>query len=103
MAQNVEFLFDFGSPASYLAYKRLPTLTARTGARIDYVPILLGGVFKATGNASPATIPAKGAGRASTSAAGPAPRDGVQLQPALPDQHPAPDARATGLIEDTLS
>lgn len=60
MAKTVEFLFDFGSPASYLAYKRLPALLARTGAVADYVPMLLGGVFKATGNASPATIPAKG-------------------------------------------
>jgi 2-hydroxychromene-2-carboxylate isomerase len=61
MAKRVEFLFDFGSPASYLAYKRLPALVAKTGARIDYVPMLLGGVFKATGNASPAAVPAKGA------------------------------------------
>jgi 2-hydroxychromene-2-carboxylate isomerase len=61
MAKTVEFLFDFGSPASYLAYKRLPTLVARAGARVDYVPMLLGGVFKATGNASPAAVPAKGA------------------------------------------
>ncbi len=60
MPKTVEFLFDFGSPASYLAYKRLPELVARTGAQIDYVPILLGGVFKATGNASPASVPAKG-------------------------------------------
>jgi 2-hydroxychromene-2-carboxylate isomerase len=60
MAKTVEFLFDFGSPTSYLAYKRLPGLLARTGAAADYVPMLLGGVFKATGNASPATIPAKG-------------------------------------------
>jgi 2-hydroxychromene-2-carboxylate isomerase len=60
MPKTVEFLFDFGSPASYLAYKRLPALAERTGARIDYVPILLGAVFKATGNASPAAIPAKG-------------------------------------------
>ena len=60
MAKTVEFLFDFGSPASYLAYKRLPDLVARTGAQVDYVPMLLGGVFKATGNASPAEIPAKG-------------------------------------------
>ncbi len=60
MPKTVEFLFDFGSPASYLAYKRSPALAARTGAHIDYVPMLLGGVFKATGNASPATIPAKG-------------------------------------------
>lgn len=58
--KTVQFLFDFGSPASYLAYRRLPDLAVRTGARIDYVPMLLGGVFKATGNASPGTIPAKG-------------------------------------------
>jgi 2-hydroxychromene-2-carboxylate isomerase len=60
MAKTLEFLFDFGSPASYLAYKRLSGLAARTGARIAYVPMLLGAVFKATGNASPAAIPAKG-------------------------------------------
>ena len=60
MGKTLEFLFDFGSPASYLAYKRLPPIVARTGALVDYVPMLLGGVFKATGNASPAEIPAKG-------------------------------------------
>lgn len=58
--KSVEFLFDFGSPASYLAYKRVPQMAARAGARVDYTPMLLGGVFKATGNASPASIPAKG-------------------------------------------
>jgi 2-hydroxychromene-2-carboxylate isomerase len=60
MTKTLEFFFDFGSPASYLAYKRLPALSARTGAKIAYVPMLLGAVFKATGNASPAAIPAKG-------------------------------------------
>lgn len=60
MAKTLEFLFDFGSPASYLAYKRTPDLAARTGAVVDYTPMLLGGVFKATGNASPGAIPAKG-------------------------------------------
>ena len=60
MGKTLEFLFDFGSPASYIAYKRLPPIVARTGALVDYVPMLLGGVFKATGNASPAAIPAKG-------------------------------------------
>lgn len=60
MSKTVEFLFDFGSPASYLAYRRLPALAARTGARVDYVPVSLGAVFKATGNASPASVPAKG-------------------------------------------
>lgn len=59
MTKSVEFLFDFGSPTSYLAYKQLPKITARHGARIVWTPILLGAVFKATGNTSPATIPAK--------------------------------------------
>ncbi len=57
---SIEFLFDFGSPTTYLAHKRLPAVVARTGATVDYVPVLLGGLFKATGNASPATVPAKG-------------------------------------------
>ena len=59
MTKSVEFLFDFGSPTSYLAYKQLPKIAARHGARIVWTPILLGGVFKATGNSSPATVPAK--------------------------------------------
>ena len=57
---TVAFLFDFGSPTTYLAHKRLPGLVERTGATVDYVPVLLGGLFKATGNASPAAVPAKG-------------------------------------------
>ncbi len=61
MGKTVEFFFDVGSPASYVAYKRLPAIAARTGATIDYQPFLLGGVFKATGNHSPAEVPAKGA------------------------------------------
>jgi 2-hydroxychromene-2-carboxylate isomerase len=60
---NVEFLFDFGSPNAYLAHRVIPAIEARTGARFAYVPVLLGGVFKATGNRSPmeayAGIPAK--------------------------------------------
>jgi 2-hydroxychromene-2-carboxylate isomerase len=59
MTKSVEFLFDFGSPTSYLAYKQLPKVASRHGARIVWTPILLGGVFKATGNSSPATVPAK--------------------------------------------
>lgn len=61
MGKTVEFLFDVGSPASYVAFKRLPAIAERTGATIDWQPFLLGGVFKATGNHSPAEIPAKGA------------------------------------------
>lgn len=56
----IEFLYDFGSPASYLAHARLKGIAARTGAVVDHVPILLGGVFKATGNSAPLTVPAKG-------------------------------------------
>ena len=60
MARTVEFWFDVGSPAAYLAWHRLPKVAQRTGAAIDYCPMLLGGVFQATGNQSPINIPAKG-------------------------------------------
>jgi len=61
MPERVEFFFDVGSPASYLAWTQLPDLCAQTGAELVIRPMLLGGVFQATGNASPATVPAKGA------------------------------------------
>lgn len=54
MAVSVEFLFDFGSPNAHLAHRVLPGIESRTGVRLRYVPVLLGGIFKATGNASPA-------------------------------------------------
>lgn len=60
MSKTVDFYFDFGSPTTYLAWTQLPELCAETGATLVYKPILLGGVFQATGNASPVTIPAKG-------------------------------------------
>ncbi|MFK0095166.1 2-hydroxychromene-2-carboxylate isomerase [Pseudomonas sp. NPDC090592] len=60
MHKTVDFYFDLGSPASYLAWTQLPGLCARQGATLRYWPMLLGGVFQATGNASPAMIPAKG-------------------------------------------
>jgi len=60
MSKTVEFYFDLGSPATYLAYTQLPKICAQTDSRLVYIPILLGGIFKATGNASPATVPAKG-------------------------------------------
>lgn len=60
MSKTVEFYFDFGSPATYLAWTQLPQLCAESGAGLVYKPMLLGGVFQATGNASPVTIPAKG-------------------------------------------
>ncbi|HEX5676851.1 MAG TPA: 2-hydroxychromene-2-carboxylate isomerase [Alcanivorax sp.] len=60
MNRELEFFFDVGSPASYLAWTQAPALCRRTGAALRYRPMLLGGVFKATGNASPAAVPAKG-------------------------------------------
>ena len=51
---KVEFHFDFGSPNAYLAELALPDIEKRTGIKFDYVPVLLGGVYKATGNMSPA-------------------------------------------------
>jgi 2-hydroxychromene-2-carboxylate isomerase len=51
---TVEFHFDFGSPNAYLAELVLPAIEQRTGVKFDYVPVLLGGVYKATGNLSPA-------------------------------------------------
>jgi 2-hydroxychromene-2-carboxylate isomerase len=50
----VQFHFDFGSPNAYLSHKVLPQIERRTGVKFDYVPILLGGIFKATNNRSPA-------------------------------------------------
>jgi 2-hydroxychromene-2-carboxylate isomerase len=51
---KVEFQFDFGSPNAYLAELVIPSIERRTGAKFEYVPVLLGGIYKATGNMSPA-------------------------------------------------
>src|SRR5947209_15065638 len=51
---RVEFHFDFGSPNAYLAELVLPAIEQRTSVKFDYVPVLLGGVYKATNNRSPA-------------------------------------------------
>lgn len=60
MPKTIEFLFDVGSPTTYLAHRRLPGIVARTGAVVDYQPILLGGVMKATGNAPPGMVIPRG-------------------------------------------
>ena len=60
MEKSVDFYFDFGSPAAYLAWTQLPRLCADTGAALNYKPMLLGGVFQATGNRAPITVPLKG-------------------------------------------
>ncbi len=51
---NLEFHFDFGSPNAYLSHLVIPAIEARIGITFDYQPVLIGGVFKATGNSSPA-------------------------------------------------
>jgi len=53
-AKTIDFIFDFGSPNAYLAWKLLPAIAARHGARVNLLPCLLGGIFKATGNQAPA-------------------------------------------------
>ena len=60
MPKTIEFYFDFGSPTAYLAYKRLKQLEQQYSCVIEYKPVLLGALFKATNNVSPAMIPTKG-------------------------------------------
>ena len=61
---DFKFIFDFGSPKTYLVYKLLPGIEKRTNIKAEYVPVLLGGIFKSTNNVSPIesfkTVPAKG-------------------------------------------
>jgi 2-hydroxychromene-2-carboxylate isomerase len=52
--QNPQFLFDFGSPNAFLSHEAIPAIEKRAGVKFEYVPILLGGIFKATNNKSPA-------------------------------------------------
>jgi 2-hydroxychromene-2-carboxylate isomerase len=54
MTKAIDFIFDFGSPNAYLAWKVLPAIAARHGATVNLLPCLLGGIFKATGNQAPA-------------------------------------------------
>jgi len=53
MPKTLDFIFDFASPNAYLAYKALPPILARTGAELNLIPCLLGGIFKSTGNQAP--------------------------------------------------
>jgi 2-hydroxychromene-2-carboxylate isomerase len=49
-----QFMFDFGSPNAFLSHEAIPAIEQRASVRFEYVPILLGGIFKATNNKSPA-------------------------------------------------
>ena len=60
MQKTFDYYFDFGSLATYLAHTQMPKICAETGASVNWLPMLLGGVFQATGNSSPMTVPAKG-------------------------------------------
>ena len=61
MARTLEFYFDYGSPYSYLADTQVEAIARRAGGTLERKPMLLGGVFKATGNHSPAELPQKSA------------------------------------------
>jgi len=54
VSSNPQFMFDFGSPNAFLSHEAIPAIERRTGVKFEYVPILLGGIFKATNNKSPA-------------------------------------------------
>jgi len=54
VGSHPQFMFDFGSPNAFLSHEAIPAIEQRTGAKFEYVPILLGGIFKATNNKSPA-------------------------------------------------
>jgi len=54
MGTNPQFMFDVGSPNAYLSHQAIPAIEKRTGVKFEYVPILLGGIFKSTNNKSPA-------------------------------------------------
>jgi 2-hydroxychromene-2-carboxylate isomerase len=54
VSSNPQFMFDFGSPNAFLSHEAIPAIEKRTGVKFEYVPILLGGIFKATNNKSPA-------------------------------------------------
>ena len=54
MSTNPQFMFDFGSPNAYLSHEAIPAIEKRAHVKFEYVPILLGGIFKATNNKSPA-------------------------------------------------
>lgn len=60
MANKIEFYFDLGSPTSYLAFGQLKNLSEKYDVEIEYEPVLMGAVHKATNNLSPGLIPAKG-------------------------------------------
>ena len=60
MAKKIEFLFDFVSPASWVAYKRMGGIVERTGAHVEMIPVFRGGIMQGSGNSPPFSVPNKG-------------------------------------------
>ena len=60
MSKTIDFYYDYGSPAAYLAWTQIFDLADKHGAKVVRKPALLGGIFKNTGNSAPANVPAKG-------------------------------------------
>jgi 2-hydroxychromene-2-carboxylate isomerase len=56
VSPNPQFMFDFGSPNAFLSHEAIPAIEQRAGVKFEYVPVLLGGIFKATNNKSPAEM-----------------------------------------------
>ena len=102
MSSNPQFLFDFGSPNAFLSHEAIPAIEKRTGVKFEYVPILLGGIFKATNNKSPAETLAGVKNKREFHALETerfVKRFGGQalcLESILPGQHAEPDARGGG-------
>lgn len=100
MAKIVDFIFDFASPNAYLAYKTLPPILALTGAKMNIVPCLLGGIFRATGNKPPMIAFGEVKGKLEYDRLEMVPihqeaqSDEFQIQSPLSRQHLAPNARS---------
>ncbi len=109
MSTTLDFYFDVGSPTAYLAWQRLLQLREQYDLQINFKPVLLGGVFKATDNVSPVTNPAKAAYMANVDMPRFAARYGVPLtfNPYFPVntlslQRGAIAAQAAGCLEEYL-
>lgn len=97
-SKTLEFHFDFGSPTTYLAYTQVPRIAQEAGAMLVWHPMLLGGVFKATGNVSPVTVPAKGRWMAWLSI--PFLRTSARPVGVVRDRWPAAGCRARVIVDD---
>ena len=101
MSSNVspQFLFDFGSPNAFLSHEAIPAIEKRIGVKFEYVPVLLGGIFKATNNKSPAKSLAGIKNKREFHALETErfvkrfQRQALYLESVLSGQHPQPDAR----------